>query len=378
MGPLPSRRAPIFSALSFILLVPSLAPAQEEVIPYLWGEVRIGDDPFPGATVVLHRVSADASGEIDSVRAEPDGNFRVRLPHVPDHASRAEIFFASVQFRGLHYFGPAVTEAYQLDSLYLIQAYDTASVPPGGAQLPIGERSIFLERSAEGWTATDLFQLRLEGEKTLFSRQDGIVWAYPLAESATDFELGQGDMAPDAVRFSEGRLELYSPLPPGERYVMVRYRIPDLELVLPLPGQTDRFEVLLREPAPSAEFHPLSLIETVELEPGNTFRRYAAENLVNTQVRGSLAPEPWSLPAEGFALLMAFVLGAAGVVGYRRRQRSPVEPRPEAADPTRDQIILAVAALDEAFEGIQEPSPEARGEYERERKALLQRLKRHT
>jgi len=68
-----------------------------------------------GGVVVLHQVSAESSGEIDSVRVDADGSFQIRLPFVPNHTSRPEIFFASAEFRGLLYFGPAVTEGVQLE-----------------------------------------------------------------------------------------------------------------------------------------------------------------------------------------------------------------------------------------------------------------------
>ncbi|MCJ7629583.1 MAG: hypothetical protein MUO50_14500, partial [Longimicrobiales bacterium] len=219
MCTLPFRRAFFFS-FCIIFLFFGQALAQEEVIPVLRGEVRVGDAPLTDGFVVLHQVSAESSGEVDSVRVGGDGSFEIRLPHVPDHATRPEIFFASVQYRGLLYFGQAVTDAVQLDSLYLIQAYDTVSVPPGGAQIPLSVRNLFLERTENGWAVADVFQLRHDGDRTLYSPEEGVVWAYPLPRPATDFQVGQADMAPDAVRFVDGRLEVYSPLPPGERYLM--------------------------------------------------------------------------------------------------------------------------------------------------------------
>ena len=255
------RIGPNRISLLLLLLTGSLPGnvlAQEEVVPVLRGEARVGDDPLPGVTVVLHQVSAEASGEIDSIRAEDDGTFRLPLPHVPDHAARPEVFFASVRYGGLLYFGPAVTEAVQLDSLYLIQAYDTVSVPEGGADLPLVARNLFLEPAPEGWTATDVLVVLHEGDRTLYSPEEDVVWRYPLPPAATDFEMGQGDMAPDAVRLQEGSLMVYSPIPPGERQILVRYRIPVREFELPLPGRVDALDILLREPAPPAEFPPLS------------------------------------------------------------------------------------------------------------------------
>jgi len=366
----------IIAALSSSLILSSPIHAQEEVIPLLIGEVRVGDGHMADGFVILHQLSAESSGEIDSVRVGADGSFQLRLPHVPDHATRPEIYFASVEFRGLLYFGPAVADAVQLDSLYLIQAYDTLSVPPGGAQIPLSVRNLFLEPAEGGWTATDVFQLNQEGDRTLFSPEEGVVWSYPLPETATDFQVGQSDLAPDAVRFANGRVEVYSPLPPGERFMMIGYRIPDLGFSLPMPGRTDQMEVLIREPAPDVEFHPLSLSEPMELEAGNTYRRYVGEGFVDMEIQSEVAPEPWSLPAEWIGLFMAGLLGAAGVIGYRRRASPTRASDPPSEKPSRDQVLLAIAKLDEEFQAKGDASEGARKEYGAERNELLSILKR--
>ena len=125
------RPSPIPALFAFLLItLPSSVHGQEEAIPFLTGQVTLADEPLSQGIVVLHQVSEQASGEIDSVRINSDGTFQFRLPHMPDHATRPEIFFASVEYGGLLYFGPAVTEAVQLDSVYRIQAFDTLSVPP--------------------------------------------------------------------------------------------------------------------------------------------------------------------------------------------------------------------------------------------------------
>ncbi len=373
---LPSKLATFFLACFLAIPLSGQAHGQEEAIPFLRGEVRVGNAPLSEGFVVLHQVSAEASREIDSVRVEPDGSFQIRLPHVPDHASRPEIFFAAVQYRGLLYFGPAVTQAVQLDSLYLIQSYDTVSVPSGGAQIPLSGRSLFLEKTEAGWDATDVFQLNHDGDRTLYSPVEGIVWAYPLPGSATDFQVGQADMAPDAIRFADGRIEVYAPLPPGERYLMIRYRISEGNFVLPMPGRTDRLEILVREPAPAAEFFPLSLSTPVELEPGNAFRRYAADNLLDMEVRSEIAPEPWSLPAEWLGLLMAGLLGAAGIFGYRRRGGDLSRKAAISGELSRDRLVLAIATLDREFQGKEDPSTSVQTKYGAERRELLSKLKR--
>lgn len=374
------RRLPrvLFHLPVFILILhcPLPVSGQEEVTAILRGEARLGDALLRSGVVVLHQVSAEAAGEIDSVTVQSDGSFSFRLPHVPDHASRPEIFFASLRYSGLHYFGPAITDAVQLDSLYLIQAYDTASVQPGGADLPLAARNLYLEPAEGGWLATDVFLVLNEGDRTLYSPEDGVVWKYPLPESIADFELGQGEMAPDAVRYTEGLLEVYSPLPPGERNLMVRYRITSRDFVLPMPGRTDEMEILLPEPAPEAGFPPLILAAPMEMGPGNTFRRYTGRNLLDLEIASDFEAPPVTFPGEAIALLMAAVLGAAGVFGYRRRSGKGAPPGSGGEGARREDLLLAIARLDEDFQALGDPSPEARSTYEARRRELLARLKR--
>ncbi len=362
--------------LAFPAFLPGSARAQEEVPPRLQGQVLAGSRPAAEGMVVLHRVSATESGEIDSVRVGADGSFELLLPYVPDHATRPEIFFASFLFGGLAYFGPAVTEASQLDSLYLIQAYDTLSVPPGGAPLPVRVRNLFLESTQDGWAVTDLFQIINEGDRTLYSPEEGVIWSYPLPGPASGFEVGQADLSPDALRLQNGRMEVLAPLQPGERFLLVRYDLGVKELEIPLPGRTDRLEIMVREPAPPAEFPPLLPAPPVELEPGNVYRRYVGEALADTVIRALVAPEPWRLPAHWIAVFLAAALGGAGVYGFRRKgglSRPAFEIRPHRS---RQDLLLAVARLDEEFARSGDTSPAGRESYRIRREELFAEINR--
>lgn len=350
--------------------------AQQEVDPLIHGEVRAADEPLPDVMVVLHQVSSEFSGEIDSIQAGPRGEFTLRLPRLPDHGVSSEVYFASVRYRGLLYFGPAITGPAQLDSLYLIQAYDTLSVPEGGAKIPVAQRSLFLDKTqGGGWQATDVFQLIQEEERTLFSPEEGVVWSYPLPTGAQDFQVGQSEMAPDATRFTEGRMELYSPIPPGERFYLIRYTIPDDEFTLPLPGTTRRLEVMVREPGPDVDFPPLTPGMPVELEPGNVFRRFEGMNLEDAEIRAQVRPDAFELPAAWLGVILAGLLGGAGVYAYRRQKtRLAPEEKPEEEPRRREDLLLAVAELDESFRAGGDQSEKERRRYEARRKELLDRL----
>ncbi len=359
-----------------LALLPGGAGAQEEAVAILRGEVRGAGVGVQEGMVVLHRVSAEESGEIDSVRVGRDGRFSITLPYVPDHGARPEIFFASFLYSGIAYFGPPITEAVQLDSLYLIQAYDTASVPPGGVTLPVSARSLFLEETPDGWSVADVFQIVQGGERTLYSPEEGVVWSHPLPPAARDFEVGQADLAADAVRFNAGRLEIYAPLQPGERFILVRYQVEGREMEIPLAGRTERLEILVREPAPPVEFPPLAEGSPVEMEPGNAFRRFTGEGIQDTVIRARIAPRPWKLPAEWLGVLLAGILGAAGVWGFRYRGRLESAGRGREGGLSREGLLVAVASLDEEFARAGDTSPEAGARYRARRGDLLSRIKR--
>jgi len=360
------------------LLRPSVSSAQEEVIPIVHGEVREGDNPLPGALVTLHQVSEEMSGEIDSVRAGPDGTFQLRLPRVPAHGERSDVYFASVRHKDILYFGPAIISPVQLDSLYLIQAYDTLSVPPGGATLPLAVRTLFLTKVETGWEATDFYQVRQEGDRTLYSPDEGVTWRYPLPPEATEFEVGQGDMGADVIRFEGEELELFAPIPPGDRFLLLNYRIPEDEFSIPLPGETGRMEVLVRSPGPEASFEPLTPSSPVQMDPGNVFDRWVGDDLTDVEIHSRVEAAPFRFRAEWLGLILAALLGGAGVFAFRSRSLPSQEKAEPLDQPSRDDLLLAVARLDEGFQAQDEASPEARERYRAEREALLNQLKRLT
>jgi len=373
-----SARSRLLALGLSLLFLPLGLQAQEEVIPIIRGEVRAGSDPLPGAMVVLHQVSSELSGEIDSIRANADGTFQLTLPRVPAHGVRSEVYFASARYRGLFYFGAAITDPMQLDSLYLIQAFDTLSVPAGGAVLPVSARSLFLEKVEEGWEATDFFQLSQDGDRTLYSPDEGLTWRYPLPQGAREFQIGQSELAPDAIRFEGGDLALYAPIPPGDRVFLIRYHLPDDEFTIPMPGRTDRMEILVREPGPEVEVPPLIRTSPMELEQGNVFKRYEGLNFQDAQVSGRILAEPSPFRAEWIGLFLAALLGGVGVFAFRLRrpQKNVVEPAAEVRE--RASLVTAIAQLDEAFQSSGDRAPEARTRYQARRERLLGQLKQRS
>lgn len=355
--------------------------------------------PLQQGTVVLHRVTRQEAGEVDSVSLGDDGRFEFLLPAIPDPEGRGDVYFASIRHQGIFYFGGAITRAVQLDSLYRIEVHDTVGAPAGGAGLPVSHRTVFLEEGEERWEVTDLFELHNDRGRTVVGAAGGVTWTYPLPEEARDFRAGQGDFPPDAVGFAEGEVRVSAPVPPGRRVFVVRYTVPSLELTIPLPGSTEVMELLMREPAPAVEVPLLEAAPPVELEPGATYRTFTAEELQDTAIRIRPGEEERSFPVEWLAVILALVLAVAGLVavGMGRRERPPGgspragpgpsprgerssggerDPAGEAPDEgaTRQELILEIARLDEAFEATDDPTPDEEARYRARRERLIERL----
>lgn len=341
--------------------------AQEPANPELRGSVTVGESaPLPGGMVVLHRVDAVEAGEIDSVRADGGGAFRFELPTVPDPGGRGEVYFASVWHQGVLYFGPPVTAAVELDSVYRIQVYDTLVAPVGGAPLTPSVRYILVEEGQEGWQVTDLFQLVVEGERTLVAADSGITWRYPLPPGHRNLQVGGGDVPPATTREEDGEILISAPLPPGPRQLVIRYVVDSLTLEIPLPGGVGEMDFLVREPAPPLQVQGLVPAESVELEPGVRYRRFAGVGVPSTVLRVVQEDPPFELPLRWLAVALGLVLAGVAVFALKRaphgdspEHRRPT-PRPDTDGPSREELVHEVAKLDEALEGVPEGPARAR------------------
>ena len=335
------------------------------------GQVLDGSTPVRDGIVILHSVSPDSAGDVDSVRVTTDGAFEFLLPRIPDEAESSEVYFASIQYERVLYFGTAITNLAQLDSLYLIQVFGSHEVPAQGIELPLKARNLFLEHSAEGWLATDMIAIENVGQNTLVAAEDGIVWSYPLPPRAQSPILGQGELSPDAVSFEGGRVAVSSPIPPGERVLLIRYSLPTLELDIPAPGPTQRFELFIKEPAPPLEVEGLQPIDVVSLEVGSSYRRYGSSALLNLQLALRRSDEGRPPPVRVIALLVTTLMAGAGLLAYAWPRGRLVES--EFYADSRKGLILAVAKIDQALLSIDDPSQE--NQMLDRRKVLVSRLR---
>ena len=380
----PERIAPV--ALALTLLAGGGLGAQEGPRPELAGTAYVGESPLSSGTVVLHHLAEGSQGELDSVAVDSEGRFSFTLPRLPDPAL-SDVFFASVRHQGVLYFGPAVTEPHQLDSIYGVVVYDTLVAPAEGLPLPLASRSVFFEPDTAGWRVTDLFQLRNDTDRTIVTRPGGVVWRHPLPDEARDVVTGEGELSFAAADFEDGSLVVRAAIPPGERLFVVRYFVGSLGIEVPNRGPTDALDVMIREPAPPVEVEGLSLLDRIELEAGSTYRRYTGADVTapSIQIVESEAAGPPRV--EWVALVLALVLGAAGLYVLRpgmgpvpasaTAMASSVDPPGESradAASERRALLLEVARLDEDF-AAREAGPGERRRYEARRAELIRRIR---
>ncbi|MEZ4422717.1 MAG: carboxypeptidase-like regulatory domain-containing protein [Gemmatimonadota bacterium] len=367
--------SPVRSLLLAALVVgPTAAGAQVPAdLPVLEGRVvRVDGAPVAGADVLLHRVAVDSAGEVARLTSDADGAFRFRFPYVPDPQRLREVFFGSVRHQGILYFGGTLTTAADLDSLYVIEVYDTAAAPSGGAPLAIEARNVVLEPSDSGWRVTDLVEIRNDSSRTWVSATPGEpVWSLPFPPGSTDHQVGDSDLPPDAARFVEGRAELTAAVPPGTRVYLFRYVVPDMAFTLPVAAPTAHLDLLIREPAPDLTVLGLEGAPPAELEPGTTFRRFVGEDVAVPAVRVLPGGGEEPLPLAGMMVGLGLGLGLVGLWAALRA-RGGQGPVPAGAGPTREELILEIARLDAAFAREASPDPAAVRAYH-DRRAVLRR-----
>lgn len=361
----PSTGAVLASAATLLFFGPADTSAQEAVLA---GTVFVGDTVMTDGTVLLHHISEGVQGDLDSMRVGADGAFRFGLPGAPDPAV-GDIYFATVRHHGVLYFGPAITAGLQLDSTYVINAWDTLMAPEEGFPVALQSRSVFFEPDSAGWRVTDLFQLRNDEPRTIVSRSGGRVWDHALPAEATDVVAGEGEITAGAAEFEDGALVVRAALPPGERIFVVRYQVESPFLTVPVRAPVEVLDVLVREPAPPVEVDGLELVDRIELEAGSTYLRFSATDVAaeSVEIRGGEDVGPPQV--EWAALLLAMILAAAGLMVLRRGQTAPER----IAAPDREALLFQIAELDEEFSKVN-PESEAYRDYRRRRADLLRRV----
>ena len=300
-----------------------------------------------GQWVVLHRVGADRAGPLDSARTGAGGRFRFRYAAsgAPD-----ALYFVSATYGGIAYFSPplrsSVVRGGDADIMVYDTTNDTTALRTQGrhvvVSLPRGNKREIAE----------IFEIENQGPRTVVARDSIPVWTTTLPADAEGMAVAPGDVSAATVAFRPGRAELYAPLSPGIRQLVLTYSLPakSFPVSIPLQRATSVIEVLMEDPRGEVVGSGLSEVAPATIE-GRTFRRFIAQDATASAVVRVNAPAPARENAatlRALLLVLAALMAGALVVWALRRPRAESRgPRAASGEPTdASRLIAEIAALD--------------------------------
>jgi len=315
-----------------------------------------------GARVVLHRVSREASGVIDSTRAEGNGRFRFQLR--PDTTF---VYLLSARWSGIEYFseplpGSSLTARTTL-TLLVADTTSRGSATTAGRFLILGAPGATRERRV-----VDLFVIRNGGTRTLVgSSREAPTWRAPLPRGISAPAVGGvgSDISTDAVRFTDDSVLVLAPLAPGEKQLLLEYAIPAATTRLELdPVTSDSMQVVAEEAGVTVTGLTQAGAQVLD---GRPYSRWSGADA---------GPVLVSFPVAGRrdSALIPLVLGvllimtAAAFAAVRFRARIPPPPPPSSQS-----LATRIARLD-AVHGGQQLSAREEQRYQTERAALKREL----
>ena len=354
-------------ASAFLPVFPVLPVLSAQTITAT-GRVLTADSSYVrGARVVLHRVSQDKQGPIDSTLSDRQGRFQ--LTFRPDSGA---FYLLSAQHAGIEYFSqPVPTNPQRADTGIRIVVYDTSGTVP----ISLEARHVVVTRPREDGSrgVLDLMVLRNDSRLTrVASDTMRPTWTAPLPTGSIGLDVSESDFSREALGRKGDSVIVVAPFAPGEKQLTVQYLIPSDRTVVELPFQRSgaSINVLAEETGVRVSGSGVALADS-QLLQGRSFRRWTGVAQSGAVVRIAL-PGVNRTPTWLLGALVATLTLALMVAGWRllsvRRRTTPV--------PIPGELIDAIAALDVRYAGRQEETPaEEWSAYVAERarmKALLE------
>jgi hypothetical protein len=334
--------------------------------------------PVPGEWIVLHRVGTDRAAPLDSVRSGRDGRFTFRYTRTGDPQA---LYFLSARYEGIAYFSPPLradtVRGEDADIIVYATTRDTSALRMQGRHLVVSAARGTDREIAE------VFELENSATQTLVARDSTTpLWSIGLPDDARNPAVAPGDVTAAAVVFRNGRAELYAPISPGVRQLVITYRLPltSTSIAMPVERPASVLEVLLEEPRATVEGGGLREVAPAAIED-REFHRFLAQDVPASAVVRLTVPAPVSrnrsaLRALGIAVAVVMLAALGAWMARRRRSTAGARPAPvQRADAAQvEGLVAQLATLDARFERETNPSPEARAAYVRERADLKARL----
>ena len=335
--------------------------------------VRAADSvPVPGVWAVLHQVTLESGGPVDSIRTDGAGRYAVRCPK----RDTAAVYIVSVTYDGIAYFTRPIHVLHGVrDSAGALVVFDTSSTAP---PIELAQRHLIV-RSPEtdgSHQVLELLVLRNSGSLTRIAPDTGHpVWQGMLPAGAVQFEVGESDVASDAVYRRGDSVAVAAPLPPGEKQILVSYVLPSSErrLALRVRQPVGRMNVLVEDSTAVPEAGGFKRMggETIQ---GQSFLRFERDDVpAGTSIAVRLAGRHLGLAGMWWLVVgvAAAVLGGGLVLAWQKT-RAPALVTAASGDP--ELLAAEIAALDAAFEDRRDVTAAERAGYQRRRADLKARL----
>jgi hypothetical protein len=271
------------------------------------------------AAVVLHAITPERQGPVDSLTAGADGRFRLHAP-----LDTAATYLVTAQWDGVAYFARPLTAAEVREGAVVIVAVaDTSSAQP----VALLTRHLVVAAPEEPGLrqVMEVIALRNPGPATR-SAPDSLAAAYslPLPAGATDLTGVEGDFSLRAVRLADGRLDILAPIPPGESRLLITYHLEGGSSALRFDTPADSIEVWLEEAAARVEGPGLRRLPVEDVGGGAVLAGWGAVGLpagtaVILRFPGSATPgSRWLLPALVAIVGIGLALATARALAHRK------------------------------------------------------------
>ena len=271
----------------------------------------------PGVPMQFHRVSPRAQGAIGTGRTDARGRWRFRTT-LEDSAS----YLVSAHYAGIEFFTPPLsTDPARPDTTVQVVVADTNSTP--AARVTVQSRHLLVQGGdSAGWRGVlDVVTLANgSGFTRIAPDTTRPAYVFLLPPAARQPEIADGDVGPDAVRFRNAALEVYSPISPGELSFTVQYLLPaDADVVVPFGDTVTAFNLLMDGEGSPTAGPRLEGPLTTQVQ-GRSFRRWSAPvpggSALQLDLRAVKTTPVWLL--AGLVAAMAMGLVGALVVARRR------------------------------------------------------------
>jgi len=273
--------------------------------------------PVPGVRLVLHRVSQQVQGPIDSARSDRRGRFSFAY-----RADTSAFYLVSGRYAGIEYFSsPLPTNPARADSTVRVVVYDTSSTAP----VSLEARHLVLTRPAEDGSRSilDLVILRNAGRLTRVA-PDTVrgSWSVQLPRGTVGLQVRESDVSSDAMIRTGDSVTIAAALAPGEKQITLEYLVPAgrSSVELPLQKAGLPLNVLTEEPEVQVTAPGITRADS-QLIQGRSFRRWtgtvSTAGVLRLVLPGSRAQPRWVLPALVGGLALA--LAGAGWLAFRSK-----------------------------------------------------------